>query len=63
MNKKRTAFFVSDRTGLTVEKLGHSLLSQFEGVEFNRVTLPFLDTVEKARDAVMHINEAAMADG
>lgn len=63
MNKKRTAFFVSDRTGLTVEKLGHSLLSQFEGVEFNRITMPFLDTVEKARDAVIHINEAAMADG
>jgi len=27
----RTVFFVSDGTGITVEALGHSLLSQFEG--------------------------------
>ena len=25
----RTAYFVSDRTGITAEKLGHSLLKQF----------------------------------
>ncbi|MDO8313547.1 MAG: pyruvate, water dikinase regulatory protein, partial [Sideroxyarcus sp.] len=52
-----------DRTGITVEKLGRSLLSQFEGIEFTRITLPFVDSVEKARDAVRQINEAAMADG
>jgi len=26
---KRTAFFVSDGTGLTAEALGHSLMTQF----------------------------------
>jgi regulator of PEP synthase PpsR (kinase-PPPase family) len=61
--KQRTAFFVSDRTGITVEKLGHSLLSQFESMEFTQITIPFLDTVEKARDVLSRINEAAMADG
>jgi [pyruvate, water dikinase]-phosphate phosphotransferase / [pyruvate, water dikinase] kinase len=45
---KRTAFFVSDRTGLTAEILGRSLLSQFGGIEFQRVTLPYLDTAEQA---------------
>lgn len=63
MNKIRSVFFVSDRTGITAENLGHSLLSQFDGIKFNRVRLPFLDSVEKARDAVAQINEASLDDG
>ena len=63
MSEKRTAFFLSDRTGITVEKLGRSMLSQFDGIEFNQVTLPFIDSVEKARNAVDRINQAAQADG
>ena len=63
MNKTRTAFFISDRTGITAENLGHSLLSQFEGVKFNRVRLPFLDSVEKARDALEQINQTSLTDG
>ena len=63
MKHKRTAFFISDRTGITAEGLGHSLLSQFEAIKFNRVRLPFLDTVDKARDAVAQINETSLADG
>ncbi len=63
MQKTRTAFFISDRTGITSENLGHSLLSQFEGITFKRVRLPFMDSVDKARDAVTQINEASMSDG
>jgi regulator of PEP synthase PpsR (kinase-PPPase family) len=59
MSTSRTAFFVSDHTGLTAETLGHSLLSQFDGIEFQRVTLPFIDTAEKARAAVARIDAAA----
>jgi hypothetical protein len=59
MTEKRTAFFVSDRTGITAEMLGHSLLTQFESVRFQEVTLPFVDSVEKARDVVRQINELA----
>jgi regulator of PEP synthase PpsR (kinase-PPPase family) len=59
MTTKRTAFFVSDRTGITAEMLGHSLLTQFESVRFQEVTLPFVDSVEKARDVVRQINELA----
>lgn len=62
MNKKRSAFFISDRTGLTAEVLGRSLLSQFEGIEFHRVTLRYIDTADKAREAVAQINEASHAD-
>lgn len=63
MNTTRTVFFISDRTGITAENLGHSLLSQFDSIKFKLIRLPFLDTVEKARDAVAQINEASIADG
>ena len=32
---ERTVFFLSDQTGVTVETLGHSLLTQFAGQEFS----------------------------
>ena len=60
---KRTAFFVSDRTGITAEMLGHSLLTQFDGVRFNEITLPFVDSVEKAHDVVNQINQQGVTDG
>ena len=60
---KRTAFFISDGTGLTAEALGHSLLAQFEKIEFERVTVPYIDDVEKARDMVKRINKATETDG
>jgi regulator of PEP synthase PpsR (kinase-PPPase family) len=60
---KRTAFFVSDRTGITAEMLGHSLLTQFDDVRFNEITLPFVDSVEKAHDVVKQINQQGITDG
>jgi hypothetical protein len=60
---KRTAYFVSDRTGITAEMLGHSLLTQFDDVRFNEITLPFVDSVEKARDVVAQINSQGATDG
>jgi regulator of PEP synthase PpsR (kinase-PPPase family) len=63
MGIQRTAFFVSDRTGITAEMLGHSLLTQFDGVRFREITVPFIDTTEKARDFVRRVNAAADADG
>lgn len=60
---KRCVFFISDGTGITAETLGHSLLSQFEDIHFEEVTIPYVDTVEKARDAVAEINRVAEAEG
>ncbi|MBS1145675.1 MAG: kinase/pyrophosphorylase [Proteobacteria bacterium] len=60
---KRTVFFVSDGTGLTVEALGHSLMTQFEDIEFKQIRIPFLDNIEKAQDAVVRINEQGEKDG
>ncbi len=56
---ERTVFFLSDQTGVTAETLGHSLLTQFDGHNFRQVTLPFIDSDDKAREAVKKINEAA----
>ena len=60
---KRTAFISSDGTGLTAEALGHALLAQFEKIEFERVTVPYIDDEEKARDLVSRINKASEIDG
>jgi regulator of PEP synthase PpsR (kinase-PPPase family) len=56
---QRTVFFVSDRTGISAETLGRGLLSQFSGVEFIQIALPFIDTEAKAHAAVVQINAAA----
>jgi regulator of PEP synthase PpsR (kinase-PPPase family) len=58
---RRTVFFVSDRTGITAEMLGNSLLSQFEGFVFDRQTIPFVDTPEKVDAAVAQIDSVAAA--
>jgi [pyruvate, water dikinase]-phosphate phosphotransferase / [pyruvate, water dikinase] kinase len=59
MDQRRTVFFVSDGTGITAQMLGHSLLTQFEGVEFNQVTLPFVDSPEKAEECCARISAEA----
>ena len=59
---ERTVFFLSDQTGVTAETLGHSLLTQFDGQEFRQVTLPFIDSDDKAREAVGKIDKAADND-
>jgi [pyruvate, water dikinase]-phosphate phosphotransferase / [pyruvate, water dikinase] kinase len=61
--QRRTAFFISDRTGITAEMLGHSLLTQFESVPFEEVTLPFVDTSDKAHEVVKQITEAGARTG
>ena len=49
---KRTAFIVSDRTGLTAEAMAHSLLSQFPTIEFQIETFTFVDNAEKTAELV-----------
>ncbi len=63
MVNRRTVFFISDRTGITAEMLGNSLLTQFESLQFHRVTSPFVDSMEKVADAVRQVNATAEAEG
>jgi [pyruvate, water dikinase]-phosphate phosphotransferase / [pyruvate, water dikinase] kinase len=57
----RTVFFVSDGTGITAETFGHAVLTQFD-LRFRQIRLPFIDTVDKAHDAMRKINEVFKAD-
>jgi regulator of PEP synthase PpsR (kinase-PPPase family) len=55
----RTVCFVSDRTGVTTETVGHALLSRFEGMKFNSVTMPFVLSAAAARGVVKRIDAIA----
>ena len=55
----RPVFYISDGTGITAETLGQSLLTQFEGLPTRATRMPFIDSVEKARECVARINAAA----
>ncbi|MGH8765774.1 MAG: posphoenolpyruvate synthetase regulatory kinase/phosphorylase PpsR [Burkholderiales bacterium] len=60
MTQRRTVFFVSDGTGITAQMLGNSLLTQFEGVEFDQITLPFIDSTDKAQECLERIEREAL---
>jgi [pyruvate, water dikinase]-phosphate phosphotransferase / [pyruvate, water dikinase] kinase len=59
---QRTVFFVSDGTGITAETFGNAILAQFE-MQPRHVRLPFVDTVDKAHQAVRRINHTAEVEG
>lgn len=63
MPDRRIVFFVSDGTGITVQMLGHSLLTQFEGLEVKEVTIPFIDSLEKAETECMPRIREALQSG
>ncbi|MDE3129215.1 MAG: kinase/pyrophosphorylase, partial [Gemmatimonadota bacterium] len=63
MTDRRTVFFISDGTGLTAESLGHSLLSQFEGLAFRQVRIPFVDSPGKVEECIAQIRGARALDG
>jgi regulator of PEP synthase PpsR (kinase-PPPase family) len=58
----RTAFFISDGTGITAETFAKAILAQFE-IDPKRVRMPFIDSPDKAWQAVRQINHAAEVDG
>jgi regulator of PEP synthase PpsR (kinase-PPPase family) len=64
MNKPsaRTVFFVSDHSGVTAQTMGHSLLAQFDNIEFTGITLPFIRTPEQAHEAAQRINATAATE-
>lgn len=57
----RTVCFVSDRTGVTTETVGHALLSRFESVRIDSVTMPFVLSATAARGVVLRIDAIAAA--
>lgn len=59
----RTVFFVSDGTGITAETFGSSILAQFDAVRFRLRRIPFVDTLDKADQAVQVIERQGQEDG
>jgi [pyruvate, water dikinase]-phosphate phosphotransferase / [pyruvate, water dikinase] kinase len=57
------AYFISDGTGITAESLGHSLLSRFSSIHVDQITLPYINTVERATQATQRINGSADSMG
>lgn len=51
-------FFLSDSTGISAETMGNALLIQFPELRFERTLIPFISTVEQARDVVKQLDEA-----
>lgn len=62
MHEHSTIFLVSDRTGITVEKLVRTLLTQFDQVPAERIVRPFVDSPEKLRKVVAEIDRAGEMD-
>jgi regulator of PEP synthase PpsR (kinase-PPPase family) len=58
----RTVFFISDGTGITAETFGNAILAQFE-IKPRHIRLPFIDSVDKAHQAIRQINHTAEVEG
>jgi regulator of PEP synthase PpsR (kinase-PPPase family) len=58
MTPARPVYFISDHTGITAEIIGKSLLSQFPDEAFATVSLPFVDSLEKANSAAQQVCDA-----
>ena len=54
----RTVFFISDGTGITSETFGKAIFAQFE-MKTRYIRLPFVDSADKAHQAVRQINHTA----
>jgi len=60
---KRTVYFVSESTGITAEAMGHSLLSQFDSIDFEQVYMPYINTDARATALTHRMQEAFDRDG
>ena len=63
MSETRPVFFLSDRTGITAEALGKSLLTQFDHMQFAQHTLAFVDNPQRAAEALQQIAHSAQVSG
>ena len=58
----RKVFYISDGTAITAEVFGHAVLSQFP-VEFDALTIPFVETIQKAEAVKKQINDCFITTG
>ncbi|QFU23140.1 kinase/pyrophosphorylase [Shewanella eurypsychrophilus] len=58
----RKVFYISDGTAITAEVFGHAVLSQFP-VEFDALTIPFVETEAKAQKIKAQIDDCFITTG
>ena len=58
----RTVFVLSDGTGITAETFGTALMAQFD-IKPRIMRIPFVDTADKAHQAVRQINHTGELEG
>jgi [pyruvate, water dikinase]-phosphate phosphotransferase / [pyruvate, water dikinase] kinase len=58
----RSAFYISDGTAITAETVGHATLSQFQ-FDIEHVTIPFIESQEKAETVKAQINRRHKTTG
>jgi regulator of PEP synthase PpsR (kinase-PPPase family) len=63
MTMTRAVFYVSDGTGITVETIGHSLLTQFTETVFVTDRIPFVDSPDRAREIAERIRATGETHG
>lgn len=59
---ERTVFYISDGTAITAEVLGHAVLSQFP-LTLQQITVPFVETPQKAEAIRQQINSCYQNSG
>jgi len=57
-NSKYLVLFVSDSTAITAEKLGLSLLSQFPDMLFEQRSVPFVNSLNRAKNLIEDLKHA-----
>ncbi|ASJ97180.1 MULTISPECIES: posphoenolpyruvate synthetase regulatory kinase/phosphorylase PpsR [Shewanella] len=58
----RKVFYISDGTAITAEVFGHAVLSQFP-VVFEALTIPFVETTQRAEAVKAQINDCFITTG
>ncbi len=59
----RDVFFVSDGTGVTAETMGQSVLAQFDGLQARTHRIAFVDSPQRADEALARIHQAHRTSG
>jgi regulator of PEP synthase PpsR (kinase-PPPase family) len=58
----RNIYFISDGTGITVEALGHSLLTQFSHLVYSIKKYPYVNTTSKAQEILKEIQTESVTN-
>lgn len=59
---KYSVHYISDRTAITAEAIGKTLISQFDAIQFVETTHRFIDNADKARELADDLTRQALSE-